>query len=69
MRVKVGLPDPQEFLSEFPTREPGNRSFSPFSSRVGLFDGRESAYAAFVFDGGLCEVSSHFFSMSLIEIN
>ncbi|KXN81671.1 hypothetical protein AN958_03918 [Leucoagaricus sp. SymC.cos] len=64
MRLKVGLPDPGQFLSSttppiletlLPFRDPDERTLPPLRG-VKLFMGRESAYAAFVFDGGVCEV-------------
>jgi hypothetical protein len=53
MFVKVGLPDPSEIVL--------GDSDTEFKS-VGLFEGRESAFASFVFDGGICEVGHVFFS-------
>jgi hypothetical protein len=61
MREKVKLPDPAAFrpvvtVSNFqPILQPDSGAAS-YSRGVELFVGREPAYAAFVFDGGLCEV-------------
>jgi len=56
MRDKVGLPDPQGSTVVLTSK----KNVPSSSPGVGLFAGREPAYAAFVFDGGLCEVSSQF---------
>lgn len=54
MRNRVGLPDPMSFTKCISYKE-GEGAVSARIIGVGLFVGREPAYAAFVFDGGVCE--------------
>lgn len=53
LRNKVGLPDPLKFNSELSSE---TNEVLGWVEGIGLFVRKESAYAAFVFDGGVCEV-------------
>lgn len=63
MRIAVELPDPAEFRAEIVDVLGGQKVVGCITG-VQCFVAREPAYAAFVFDGGLCEVCGVFFMMS-----